>query len=45
MILYKKVEVDTTTVFGRASRKASLAVFETELELSAKKHLSEEITK
>ena len=36
---------DTTTVFGRASRKASLAVLETELELSAKRLFSEEITK
>ena len=36
---------DTTTVFGRASRKASLAVLETELELSAKRLFSKEITK
>tara|TARA_R100000654_G_scaffold58123_1_gene84739 strand:- start:6110 stop:7903 length:1794 start_codon:yes stop_codon:yes gene_type:complete len=36
---------DTTTVFGRASRKASLAVLETELELSATRLFSEEITK
>ena len=36
---------DPTTAFGRASRKASLAVLETELELSAKRLFSEEITK
>ena len=32
---------DTNTVFGRASRKAQLAVLETELELSARKQISE----
>ena len=32
---------DTNTVFGRASRKAQLSVLETELELSARKQISE----
>ena len=34
---------DRNTVFGRASRKASIAVLETELELSAKKLISETV--
>ena len=35
---------DTNTVFGRASRKAQLSVLETELELSARKQISEIMT-
>ena len=35
---------DTTTIFGRASRKASLAVLETELELSGRKLITETMT-
>lgn len=35
---------DTNTVFGRASRKAQLSVLETELELSARKQISEIVT-
>lgn len=34
---------DRNTVFGRASRKASISVLETELELSAKKLISETV--
>jgi hypothetical protein len=34
---------DKNTIFGRASRKASIAVLETELELSAKKLISETV--
>ena len=35
---------DTNTVFGRASRKAQLSILETELELSARKQISEIMT-
>ena len=35
---------DTNTVFGRASRKAQLSVLETELELSARRQISEIVT-
>ena len=35
---------DTNTVFGRASRKAQLSILETELELSARKSISEVMT-
>tara|TARA_R110002012_G_scaffold58141_1_gene150864 strand:- start:529 stop:2310 length:1782 start_codon:yes stop_codon:yes gene_type:complete len=35
---------DTSTIFGRASRKASLAVLETELELSGRKLITETMT-